>query len=65
MSLLLSRTRIHVTKDMEKAEVLHVFFALVSTGKTSLWDSRFLTPVGNAKAMKINPWMRSLKVRNA
>lgn len=30
--------KIHVTKDMEKAEVLHVFFALLSTGKATLWD---------------------------
>lgn len=61
--LLLSGTRIHVTKD--KAEVLHVFFALVSAGKATLWDGRPLMPVGHANAVKINPWMRSLKVRNA
>lgn len=48
----LSGTRIHVTKDMEKAEVLHVFFALTSAGKDTLWDCRPLIPVGNAKAMK-------------
>lgn len=63
--LLLSGTRIRVTKDMEKAEVFHVSFALVSTEKTILWDCRPLMPVGNAKAMKINPWIRSLKIRSA
>lgn len=56
--------RIHVTKDMEDAEVLHVFFALVSIGKATLWDCWLLMPVGNAKAIKIKPWMKSLKVRN-
>ena len=38
VGLLLNGTEVLMTKDMEKAEVLHVFSVLVSTGKTSLWE---------------------------
>lgn len=39
MDLLLNGTGDLVTQDMEKAEVLNAFFALVFTGKTSLQES--------------------------
>jgi len=40
VGLLLNGAGDFVTTDMEKAEVLHAFFAVVSTDETSLWESQ-------------------------
>lgn len=50
-----------MTKDMEKAEVLHIFLALVATGKT-FGNCRPLRPLGKARARTINPWLKRIKL---
>lgn len=44
-----------MTKDMEKAEVLRVFFALVSTDKISLWELQAPVTSGKGQSKEDQP----------
>lgn len=58
---LLNGAGVLMTKDMEKAEVFHVFLALVTTGKT-FGNCRPLRPLGKARPRTINPWLKRIEL---